>query len=85
MWTWIIISIAVYLISVYSVYKWTQISHSKGGIHSNFSITKTDFFCCILPIINTLFMFYLWIGEYPRKRRKWSYNKLFRVKNDTKP
>jgi hypothetical protein len=52
-----IIAIAVYLLSVWLVWRYMRIAHSKGGNWENLDIKSDCIFWVIMPIANTLLVF----------------------------
>lgn len=59
-----IIAIAVYLLSVWLVWRYMRISHSKGGRWEELNIGVMDLTMVFIPLLNTIFIFL-----FRRKRR----------------
>lgn len=78
---WIIIGIAVYLLSAFGVWKYFHLAHSKGGIWERIDTNLIYIIINILPFINTLMAIMLWVIDYPVKGKKlFNYNKFFNIK-----
>lgn len=71
----IIISIIVYLLSLYMMKNYMTKAHSDKGIWSNTSPTEADFYFTILPVINTICCIFLNfsnpIDKKYRKQKTW--------------
>jgi len=74
-----IIAIAVYLVSVYFVWRYMRIAHSKGGIWYNLDIDAGTIFWTVAPVFNTIAVFLAYVF-FPPKERKRNYNKFFKIK-----
>lgn len=75
------LTLFIYLLSVFSIWRWTSIAYSKGGINEDGKTNSLDIFMVFCPIVNTV-LCSIWIFYYPKKYKKhnWNYNKFFRIK-----
>jgi hypothetical protein len=76
------IEITVYLVSVWLVWRFMRIAHSKGGRWEELNIGVMDLTMVFIPFLNTIFMFLFYILVSPRKKsnRIRNFNNLFKVK-----
>lgn len=77
-----IIAITVYLLSVWLVWRYMRIAHSKGGRWEELNIGVIDLMMVFIPLLNTLFMlvFYLFVSPKEKTNRKINFNNFFKVK-----
>jgi hypothetical protein len=75
-----IIAIAVYLLSVWLVWRYMRIAHSKGGNWENLDIKLDCIFWVIMPIANTLLVFMGYLFFPPKNNKNRNFNNLFKVK-----
>lgn len=78
----ILITIAIYLASVYAWYKYVQVAFSKEGIYSNIKASSSEVFFMFCPILNTIFSILGWLCAYPKRRISQNKNltKFFNIK-----
>lgn len=73
-----IIGISVYLLSVYLMWRFTRIAHSKGGRWENITPNNIDIFAVFMPIFNTTLLPIVYLF-FPPKKSKTDYNKFFKI------
>lgn len=66
----IIIFIVVYIISFFLYRKWVNIAYGKNGSLRGLTITNSELFLTICPVINTVACI-MWIVYPPSKDTKW--------------
>lgn len=76
--------ITVYIVSAYLMWRFTKISHSKGGRYERSTPDSEDLLLTFLPILNTLFAIIGWILFFPRKRvkKERNYSKFFAINDN---
>jgi hypothetical protein len=75
-----IIVVTVYLLSVWLVWRYMRIAHSKGGRWESLNIKSDCVLFTILPIANTLLVFMGYLFFPPKKNKNRNFNNLFKVK-----
>jgi hypothetical protein len=75
-----IIAITVYLLSVWLVWRYMRIAHSKGGRWEILDIKLDCIFWVIMPIANTLLVFMGYLFFPPKNNKNRNFNNLFKVK-----
>jgi hypothetical protein len=75
-----IIVITVYLLSVWLVWRYMRIAHSKGGNWENLDIKLDCIFLVITPYANTVFVILWYLFYPPKKNKNRNFNNLFKVK-----
>lgn len=75
-------AIIIYIVSVYMMWRYIRIAHSKGGIWENVKTKASDLFMIFLPFSNTVFAFFN-LFDPPRKRKtKRNFNKFFAINDN---
>jgi hypothetical protein len=77
---WIIISIVIYLLSAYYVWRYLHIAHSKGGRWEMINTDKEDVASVVVPILNTIIAIGLLSEDSPYKHKQSTNNKFFKIK-----
>jgi heme/copper-type cytochrome/quinol oxidase subunit 2 len=77
-----IIAITVYLLSIWLVWRYMRIAHSKGGRwgYSNTGVIELVF--VFIPVVNTIMgtLLYLTISPKEKNNRAKNFNNFFKVK-----
>jgi hypothetical protein len=76
----LIIIIATYLLSVYLMWRYIRIAHSKDGIWSFTYPDRTDLFITFFPFLNTLAVLMGYISFPPREKNNRNFSKFFKIK-----
>lgn len=75
----IIILSTVYLLSVYLMWRYMKIAHSKDGRWYNLDINLGVIFWTVCPVANTIMLFIAYLF-FPPKNSKTDYNNFFKIK-----
>lgn len=76
----IIISVLVYVLSVFGSYKYIQVSYSQGGQWSNIHPDLGDVFVTFCPFVNSVIALGWIDGRPERNKRKRNLNGFYKVK-----
>jgi hypothetical protein len=79
----IIIILAVYILSAYAFYKYTQIAHfhENGRFKNRFKPEFIELLITFMPIVNTTLSIVCWIGSPYRKSESNRISNFFKPKN----
>jgi hypothetical protein len=66
----IIILLAIYLVSTLFCWIWIKTAYSTGGVNEGDDVTFLDFLIVIAPVFNTIAALCCWKDEYPKKNHK---------------
>jgi hypothetical protein len=78
----IIIILAVYILSAYAFYKFTQIAHfHENGRFNNIEPEFDDLFLTFMPVANTILAIVCWIDSPYRKSESNRISNFFKPKN----